>query len=700
MSGQRIETPTNRGDHAGQSSSRRFGGVRSTWRQYTVIAVTGGLIVFETFTVPTAGDLVVVLLPLSFLVVGGFVAVRQAHNVEAQLVLLTGLAWAVALAVPFDGSWVIPLALMTIHLPLRFPNGELVSQRWNPFSWYCIVMPIVVAIVVSTSSEVREAGGPNPYYVEWTAALVPLTALLPIAMVVAVGSLIVRYRRSGSLERLQMRWIAFAGALIVTVWVVTVVASLAFDRVQGTGGAGQSWFDTDYPTWVLGLQTLSLLSFLLVPLSFGIAIAKFRLYEIDVIISRSLTFGVLVVFIGGVYVAIVVGLGELLGRGDGSSLGLSVAATAVVAIAFQPVRSRVELWANRLVYGERATLYEVLARFAHGAAEESDQDVLDRIPRLIVDGTGAAKAALWVRSDGGFETASSWPEAGFRRTADGTGVFEDPQADLSLPVLHDGELLGGISLMNARGASIAPAERELLENLADGLGLTLRNSQLTVALHRQVKELRGSRDRVVSAADGARRSLEHDLDSGPQQHLVAVKVKLGPVRKLAEQAGAQRTAGVLADIESQAGDAIQAVRDFAAGIYPPLLGAEGLVVALSQEAKRAALPVEIDAEGVGRYPRDVESAVYFSILEALQNTAKYAEATRAWIRLGERNGDLWFEVNDDGRGFNTAEVRRGVGLNGIADRLDTIGGTTSITSTPGHGTVISGSASVSEDTLV
>lgn len=240
----------------------------------------------------------------------------------------------------------------------------------------------------------------------------------------------------------------------------------------------------------------------------------------------------------------------------------------------------------------------------------------------------------------------------------------------------------------------APPERELLANLAGGLGLTLRNSQLTSALRQQVKDLQRSRDRVVSAADEARRSLEHDLDSGPQQQLVAVKVKLGPVRKLAEQAGATKTAEVLADIESQAGDAIQAVRDFAAGIYPPLLGAEGLVVALSQETHKAALPVELDTNGVGRYPRDVEAAVYFSILEALQNTAKYAQAASAVVRLSEQNGDLRFEVRDDGQGFDTATVRRGVGLNGIGDRIDTIGGTWSISSTPGRGTSVTGSVPV------
>jgi signal transduction histidine kinase len=315
---------------------------------------------------------------------------------------------------------------------------------------------------------------------------------------------------------------------------------------------------------------------------------------------------------------------------------------------------------------------------------------------MIVDGTGASGATLWVRAPDGFRSVSVWPESDVVRVLGAGGGFEDPDADLSLPVVHDGELLGGISLVAARGGAITPPEQELVTNLAEGLGLTLRNSQLTAALRRQVFELQRSRDRVVSAADDARRSLEHDLDSGSQQHLVAVKVKLGPLHKLAETAGAARTATMLSDLEAQAGDAIQAVRDFAAGIYPPLLGAEGLAVALVQETIRAAVPVEIEADGVGRYPRDVESAVYFSILEALQNSAKYAEASQAVVRLGQLNGVLSFEVRDNGRGFDPSTVERGAGLNGIGDRIDIIGGTWTITSQPGQGTVVSGSVPVTD----
>lgn len=509
--------------------------------------------------------------------------------------------------------WLFPFFLLLYS----FPSGNLLSRRWR----WAPILEIVLAMAVVVPSIIGTEIGPFDRATTWVilnpigfvdtatieAILTPFVLGLLALAVGGVVAIILRYRRSPVDERTQIKWVMFAFAVFCTAYVYLLVNE-----------AWDAFSVLDMSILVAGTAA--------VPVAITIAIFKFRLFDIDVIISKSLTFGVLAVFIGGVYVAIVVGIGELFDQAGGSSLWLSVAATAVVAIAFQPVRSRVETWANRLVYGKRATPYEVLARFSHRAADESDDDVLGRIPRLIVDGTGASEAALWVRSAGGFRTASVWPQSAAARTIGDSDGFEDRGADLSLPVFHDDELLGGISLVNARGVTTAPPERELLANLAGGLGLTLRNSQLTSALRQQVKDLQRSRDRVVSAADEARRSLEHDLDSGPQQQLVAVKVKLGPVRKLAEQAGATRTAEVLADIESQAGDAIQAVRDFAAGIYPPLLGAEGLVVALSQETHKAALPVELDTNGVGRYPRDVEAAVYFSILEALQNTAKYAQA--------------------------------------------------------------------------
>jgi signal transduction histidine kinase len=657
-----------------------------------------------------AGDFVWIATATVAAVTGALILARKPHHLVGWTLLGYGMATAVAVggsglaiilaegermavAAIFEG---ISTGLVTAGLVLvpaalfLFPTGAVPSPRWRPLTWVMAAAASVgffVALVNLGFGGDASASlfGPSPLMSSLggvaDALSGPYFLLLMISVLGAVVSLGLRYRRSEGEERLQLKWVVAAGVFFaLTVLTVGVVSGNA----QADG-------------WVEVLLSFGLMS---IPIAMGIAILKYRLYDIDVVISRSLTYGVLAVFIGVVYVWIVVGIGEILGQGDSANVGLSILATALVAFAFQPVRRRVERWANRLVYGERATPYEVLARFSQRAAEMSDEDLLGRIPRLIVDGTRASGAALWVKSGTSFHTAAVWPKSDTTRRIDIADIFEDPDADYSLSVLHDGELLGGISLVNERGETITPAEEELLANLADGMGLALRNTQLTAELRRQVKDLKRSRDRVVSAADEARRSLEHDLDSGPQQQLVAVKVKLGPTRMLAERAGAEKTAKVLADIEEQTGDAIAAIREFAAGIYPPLLGAEGLAVALGQQAQNAALPVTLDAESIGRYPRDVEAAVYFIVLEALQNTAKYAGASAAEVSLFEQNGNLRFKISDDGAGFDKGRISNGAGLNGISDRMDTVGGSWHIESSPGSGTKVEGTVPVKDPARV
>ncbi len=584
-------------------------------------------------------------------------------------------------------SWVAAIFPILLLLYV-FPTGALPSRRWV---WAPRLMAAMAAMMLFISAFTSNMG---PFSEVWLMTnpigfvaqsvidviLIPWSACLFALACGGVGAMIVRYRRSAYTQKTQIKWVLLSVGFFGVVYGFTVVFT--------------SWTDQ-----FSVLNILLPLSVATIPISITIAILKYQLFDIDLIISRSLVYGALALFIGVVYVGIVVGIGNRLDRGGNAGFGLSIAATSLVALAFQPVRVRVERLANRVVYGERATPYEVLAQFSRGSAEESDEELLARIPRLLVDGTGASTATLWVRSGDQFRAASTWPDRSEPRLVPADDAFVDPAADYSMPVLHDGELLGGISLTTPRGDSITPTEEELLSNLAGGMGLAMRNTQLTSQLRQQVKDLRRSRDRIVSAADQARRSLEHDLDSGPQQHLVAVKVRLGATRLLAEKAGAEKTAALLADIESQAGDAIQAVREFAGGIYPPLLGAEGLGVALGHQVQRAALPISVHAEGIGRYPRDVESAVYFSVLEALQNTAKYADATSADVILVEKNGDLVFEVKDDGVGFDISQVKAGAGLNGIADRIDTVGGSWRITSRPGSGTVVSGLVPVRESVL-
>jgi signal transduction histidine kinase len=586
----------------------------------------------------------------------------------AVVVSLQPLAWA----------WLpATLLVMTVGLAL-FPDGRPPTARWWWLVWYSLATITVASVAfawpaVPSSTVPFGEDAVSAFGLAGQVAVVA-TFLAMLGAVMSVVALVVRYRRSSGMTRHQILWIAWGGAIFA--------AAIAWINVSALSGRTETWE-----------SALVLVSEAVLILCFVIAVTRYRLYDIDVVVSRTVTYGALAIFITALYVAIVVGLGNLFGQGDNPNLVLRIGAIAAIAFLFEPVRSRVQRWANRLVYGKRATPYEVLARFSSGAATETDDEVLERIPRLIVDGTGATKATLWKVDGERMRPEAWWPDDADPLAASGpvAASWRDLASDYSVLVEHRGEILGALSLDAGRGESLAPAEEELMQNLAGGLGLAMRNARLTDDLRHQVAALAESRERILTASDEARRDLERDLDMGPQQELVAVKVKLGVVRSRAELEDATQTAEVLGQLEQEVGTAITSVRDFARGVYPPLLEADGLNAAVSAEADKAALPVSVEAEGVGRYSREVETAVFFTVLEALQNAAKYAEPTAVEIRLVDDKGSLTFEVSDDGSGFDPRKVGEGSGIPGMRDRIDAAGGRLAVRSSPGLGTTISGS---------
>ncbi len=477
----------------------------------------------------------------------------------------------------------------------------------------------------------------------------------------------------------SLKWVAYA--VLVTVATVVVFVFLA-------GSVLPSW-TFDIPI-VLGFGVAF-------PVAIGLAIFKYRLYDIDVVISRTLVYGSLAAFITAVYVGIAVGLGALVGGGGKPNLALSIVATAIVAVGFQPVRERVQRVANRFVYGKRATPYEVLSQFSERVAESyAAEEVMPRMARVLADGTGAQRADVWLRSAGTWHQAAVWPT---------DAALAEPIAavDGTLPTLggvsrlvevrHQGQLLGALGVTKRSGETLTPVEENLLNDLAGQAGLVLKNVGLTSDLQARLADLRASRQRLVTAQDQERRRLERNLHDGAQQHLVALKVKLGLAEMLASRDPEKATA-TIAQLKDDADEALETLRDLARGIYPPLLAEKGLGVALESQARKATVPVTVDAEGIGRYSQDVEAAVYFSVLEALQNVQKYAQASQATVRLREEGGSLRFDVADDGMGFDIATTSRGSGLTNMADRVDALDGQVKLTSEPGRGTQLQGSLPV------
>src|SRR5215472_14651775 len=229
----------------------------------------------------------------------------------------------------------------------------------------------------------------------------------------------------------------------------------------------------------------------------------------------------------------------------------------------------------------------------------------------------------------------------------------------------------------------------LVDSVCAAAGLTLDNERLQAELRARLVELQASRARLVTAADEARRRIERDLHDGAQQQLVALRISLGLARQLVTGSPAE-AADLIVQTEGQAAAALEELRELARGIYPPLLADLGLGAALEAQARKAALPVTVEAPGSGRFPQEIEAAVYFSVLEALQNVAKYAHASAAQVTLGRDGPHLVFTVTDDGQGFDQATTPMGTGVQGMSDRLSALGGTLEITSAPGRGTRVTG----------
>jgi len=204
-----------------------------------------------------------------------------------------------------------------------------------------------------------------------------------------------------------------------------------------------------------------------------------------------------------------------------------------------------------------------------------------------------------------------------------------------------------------------------------------------------IEDLRASRQRLVAAQDGERRKIERNIHDGAQQQLVALSVKLRLADALVER-DVSKARETLAQLQGELHVALENLRDLARGIYPPLLADQGLAAALEAQARKSPVLVRVEPDGVGRYAPEIEATVYFCALEALQNVAKYAQASTATVRLHAGDGTLQFEVADDGLGFDPASTGYGTGLQGMADRLDAAGGSLRVTSATGAGTVITG----------
>jgi len=664
-----------------------------------------------------------VAIGLAYTSVGAFLFARFPRNAVTWVLIAFGLTYAVGLfaseytvhALAVDpGSlpaaplltWLLGPATITggpfaiTVLVLLYPDGRLKSRAWAALLLGDIVLGAILLIwslVPPARFDTQSVLRGVPLHMHWPAYLAPLIALrgsgffkaidfashlafagLTLSVLAAVVGLVWRMWRARGVERQQLKWLAFtlaATMLCVIGWTV--------------GGGPPSYSS---PTLTIGTVAFVAFDGLLafgIPIATLIAITRYRLYDIDLVINKTLVYGFLAIVITAIYALIVVYVGATVG-GPGR-FGLSLLATALIAIAFQPLRARAERIANRLVYGKRATPYEALSQLNQQiAGTYGGEELLDRMTRILAEATGAERAELWVKRGQELVRTSAWPAAKSAAYSLSDGHLPEIAADKVVPVTHKGQLLGALALTKKRGESLSPLEEKLLADLASQAGLVLENAGLNRELLARLEDLQASRQRLVTAQDEERRRIERNLHDGAQQQVVALTVQLGLLERVVPT-DPEKAKKMAADLRQIGTDALQTLRELAHGIYPPLLASDGLAAALQQHIRRSPVPVDLDDRDIPRQPQEIEAAIYFCCLEALQNMAKHAAATAASIRLWVDGGQLYFEVQDNGHGFDPTTAANTTGLQNMRDRMQALGGRLEVRSRPGEGTCIAGS---------
>ena len=554
---------------------------------------------------------------------------------------------ALIAVVLMQGTGQVIAPLMALSLVL-FPDGMLPSRRWRPVA--AALASAVAGFLVAAALR------PGPFDVPFDRVINPLGVaglrdamngltlacwlVTWVALALGANALALRLRRASGDERQQLKWV-----LSVAIATVAVLVPL-----MGT------WFiweeDVQWRMAVLGAV------FTAIPVAAGIAILRHRLYDIDVVINRALVYGALTLLLGAAYAVIALLVGVTLGGGSAPATG---AATLAVALAFRPLRARLQDAVDRRFNRAR---YDALHRVAAFLEQvRAGTAAPENVEQLLRDVLGDARLELrFLLPEGG----------GYVNVRGGPAIDAPGDVRERTPIERAGAQLGMV-LHDA-------ARPDLLRRVVEAAGLAIEIARLRTQLRRQLDEVAASRARIVAAGDAERRRIERNLHDGAQQRLVSIGLALRHAQhELGPEAAASQTLdGALTEI----GDTIRELRELARGLRPPQLDA-GLAPALHELASRSALPVAVDAT-VERFPDGVETAAYFIACEALTNATKHAHASRVSLSAQRRNGSLVICVADDGVGG--AAPGSGTGLSGLRDRVGAHSGTLRIESERGAGT--------------
>jgi signal transduction histidine kinase len=605
------------------------------------------------------GDLVLSVAALSFALVGYFLVRRLAGNVLGWLLLGCGLAvqvfgtadqyhsiadppapWAGAVS---TRAGVVFGGLLLVAIPWLFPTGRPLSARWSQVGWAATGLVAFVFVL-------PQAG---------------LVFVVPGAL--AVASLVARYRRGDAAVRAQVRWLAWAST--------AVLGSLIGLAVLG------HLLGHPTPMWFRFTNDAANLAIAAIPIGIAVAVLRYRLWAIDVIADRTLVVLGVAAFTSAMYVAVVIGVGSLIGaRGN---IWLLIAATVLVAVTVQPARRWVGVAVHRLVFGDRPDPYQILTEFSHRVAQSYlGTDALLACARAAAVATRAPAAHAWIQVVGGWQCVASWPATAGHPDQAGAPINLDSGAYAL--VEHHGTVLGALSV-DTHG-DLSADEQRVLRDLATQATMLFRNVALDadlrerlVQLAAQAEELRQSRQRILVAEDAARRQIERDLHDGAQQRLVTLGVSL---QRLRTRVAGDPSALPLLDMAS--GDlrqALRELRELARGIHPTLLTESGLAEALGALIERSPVNATLDHVPMRRYPAPIETTVYYVVAEALTNVAKHAPTASVRVAVTEHDHHLRARIVDDGPGG--ANATRGSGLRGLDDRVGSAGGSLTVSSSTG-----------------
>lgn len=531
------------------------------------------------------------------------------------------------------------------------PDGTLPSPRWRWIAWFLVgFAPLMIWGQVLNAVKVVDVDAWLARSTWWSFA--GATNRSPIDEVLDVASIVVaiiitflmgwvlwhRIRTAEGERRQQLKWIALGCSAVLAWWIL--------------------WFPIPEAAWLGTAQTLLPgPALILFAVGFAMALFKYRLWDVDVVVRRSLVYGVLWLVIAGVYVGVAAGLGML--AGAQFPISVAIVLTAVATLVFQPARQWLEAIADRWVFGKRASPVDALQTLGRGMAGSGRPD---DIAETLADTINRALVVSWVR----VEITGSTPVD--------VGVLSD-EAETTLPVAWGGEVFGVLRCQPQRGAALGDEDLLLLEALVDQAALAIAHARMAT--------------RLVNAQEEERRRIERNIHDGTQQDLTNLVAQLGMAR-----ARAKGDPAVIADLNRIQEDAqriLGELRQLAQGIYPSVLRDGGLVSAIEDRCSR--LPIDVNvrigtALAQTRLPTEAEAAAYFFTAEALNNVIKHSKATSVDVALYLDGTRLGVEVKDDGVGFDPKTNGEGSGIIGLTDRVRALGGEITVSSSLGNGSVV------------